>query len=126
MSKVMKVSDGAYRLIADAASRNQIYLIDALDNMLFNESNLIEEEEEDNHGTFDVASDLVEVDHFSDGRQLASQIKAIEAESDPCPMCGADVGWSGLPARRFFLAFMLPEKYYRRCPECHKEKPVAN
>ena len=121
----MKVSDGAYQLIADVASRHQIYLIDALDNILFNESNLIEEEEEDDDRTFDVASDLVEVDHFSGGRQLASQIKALEAESDPCPMCGADVGWSGLLVRRSLLAFMLTDKYFRRCPECHKEKPVA-
>ena len=36
MSKVVKVSDGAYQLIADVASRHQIYLIDALDSILFN------------------------------------------------------------------------------------------
>ena len=37
---------------------------------------MIEEEEEDDYGTFDAASDLVEVDQFSGGRQRTSQIKA--------------------------------------------------
>ena len=125
MSKVVKVSDGAYQLIADVATRHQIFLIDALDNILFNEDNPIEEEDADDDGTFQVASDLVDVDQFSDGRQLASQIKALEAVSDPCPMCGADVGWSALPSRRSLFGFMLTEKYYRSWPKCHKEKPVT-
>lgn len=43
MSKVVKVSDGAYQLIADVATRHQIFLIDALDNILFKEGNPIEE-----------------------------------------------------------------------------------
>ena len=124
MSKVVKVSDGAYQLIADVASRHQIYLIDALDNILFNEDLLMAEEEDDG-GAVQVASNLVEVDEHSVDRQREAQTRPPEAESDPCPMCGADVGWSGLPARRSFWAFMLTDKYFRRCPVCHKEKYVA-
>ena len=125
MSKVVKVSDGAYQLIADVASRHQIYLIDALDNILFKEGNPIEEEEVDDDGTVQVASNLVEVDEYSVDQQLASQIRVPEVESDPCPMCGADVGRSGLLVRRSPMAFMLKHGYYRRCPGCHKERQVA-
>ena len=124
MSKVVKVSDGAYQLIADVASRHQIYLIDALDNILFNED-LPMAEEEDDGGAVQVASDLVGVDEYIIDQQLASQIRAPEVESDPCPMCGADVGWSGLSVRRSPMALMLKHGNYRRCPECLKERQVA-
>ena len=124
MSKVVKVSDGAYQLIADVASRHQIFLIDALDNLLFNEDLLMAEEEDDGGGV-QAAPNPAEVDEHSVDQQIASQISAPVLESDPCPMCGAEVGWSGLPARRSFWAFMLTDKYFRRCPVCHKEKYVA-
>ena len=124
MSKVVKVSDGAYQFIADVASRHQIYLIDALDNILFNEELLMAEEEDDG-GAVQVASNLVEVNEHSVDQQLASQIRAPEVASDPCPMCGAEVGWSRLSVRRSPMALMLKHGNYRRCPECHKERQVA-
>lgn len=46
-------------------------------------------------------------------------------EVDPCPMCGSDVGWFGLSVRKSPMAFMLEHGYYRRCPQCRKEKQVA-
>lgn len=125
MSKVVKVSDGAYQLIADVASRHQIYLIDALDNILFNEDLLMAEEEDDG-GAVQAAPNPAEVDEHSVDQQLASQIRAPEVEYDPCPKCGADVGWSGLSVRRSPMAFMLKHGNYRRCPECHKERQVPN
>ena len=85
----------------------------------------IEEEEVDDDGTVQVASNLVEVDEYSVDQKLASQIRAPEVESDPCPMCGAEVGWSGLSVRRSPMALMLKHGNYRRCPECHKERQVA-
>ena len=124
MSKVVKVSDGAYQLIADVASRHQIYLIDALDNILFNEDLLMAEEEDDG-GAVQAASNPADVDEYSVDRQREAQTRPPEAESDPCPKCGVDVGWSTLPSRRSLFAFMLTEKYYRICPECHKETPVS-
>ena len=47
-----------------------------------------------------------------------------EAPPDPCPMCGDDVGWSKLSARRSPLARFLVHGYYRRCPRCHRERQV--
>ena len=48
-----------------------------------------------------------------------------ESDRDICPRCGADVAWSGLPARRSLLAPLLRYGYYRRCPQCGKETEVA-
>ena len=45
-------------------------------------------------------------------------------QPDPCPRCGADVGWHSLPARRSLLAPLLRNGYYRRCPMCKKETEV--
>ena len=125
MSKVVKVSDRGYQRIAEEASRHQLFLIDALDNFLFSEDSLNTGEEEDDDGTFQVASDLVDVDEYGFDQQQAEQTMPTGPESDPCPMCGADVGWSGLSARRSAMAFMLKHGNFRRCPECLKEKQVA-
>ena len=48
-----------------------------------------------------------------------------ERPADPCPICGEDVGWSKLPARRSLLAMFLEHGYYRRCPSCRRERQVA-
>ena len=122
MSKVVKVSDGAYQRIADEASLRGIFLIDALDNLLFNEDSLNAREEE-NGDT--VMRDLVDLGKFDVNQQQAGQLMPRAPESDPCPMCGADVGWSGLSVRRSPVAFMLKHGNYRRCPECHNERQVA-
>ena len=124
MSKVVKVSDGAYQLIADVASRHQIYLIDALDNILFNED-LPMAEEEDDGGAVQAAPNPADVDEYRVDRQREAQTRPPEEESDPCPKCGADVGWSGLSVRQSPVAFMLKHGTYRRCPECRKERQVA-
>ena len=40
---------------------------------------------------------------------------------DPCPRCGEEVDWGGLPARKSLLAPLFRYGYYRRCPICEKE-----
>ena len=125
MSKVVKVSDRAYQRIAEEASLQGIFLIDALDNLLFNQDSLVAIEEEDGDSTLRVVSDLVDVDKFDVYQQQAGQLMPRAPESDPCPMCGAEVGWSGLSVRRSPMAFMLKHGNYRRCPECHIERQVA-
>ena len=56
---------------------------------------------------------------------LDEEAGILEAQLDPCPMCGADVCWSQLPARLSPVAFLLKHGYFRRCPTCRKEKQVA-
>ena len=56
---------------------------------------------------------------------LDERIEILEIQPDPCPMCGADVSWSQLPARLSPVAFLLKHGYFRRCPTCRKEKQVA-
>ena len=55
---------------------------------------------------------------------LTAQLQTLEAK-DPCPMCGEDVGWSKLPARKSVFARFLEHGYYRRCPRCRRERQVA-
>ena len=61
---------------------------------------------------------------------LTERLEALESKvtddvtPDPCPMCGADVGWSTLSTRRSLLAPFLEHGDYRRCPRCKSERQV--
>ena len=65
MSKVVKVSDGAYQRIAEEASLQGIFLNDALDNLLFDEDSINAGEEEESDGTLRVVRDLVGVEKLT-------------------------------------------------------------
>jgi len=55
---------------------------------------------------------------------IQAQTTLEPAHFDPCPMCGANVDWFGLPARRSLVAVLLKHGYFRKCPQCKREKEV--
>lgn len=74
-----------------------------------------------------------------DFRDLKAKVESLESRgivpeemlggdqdrpADPCPMCGEDVGWSKIPARRSPVARFLMHGYYRKCPRCRRERQV--
>ena len=82
MSKVVKVSDGAYQRIAEEASLQGIFLIDALDSLLFNEYRLIAGEEEDGDSA---VRDQVDLDKFDVDQQQGGADNALCARIRSLP-----------------------------------------
>ncbi len=51
-----------------------------------------------------------------------AKAKEEDVKTDPCPSCGADIGWSKLPAIAGLLGLL--QNKYRICPSCNYQTRV--